>query len=143
MSRASSLHNRKLPVTLNEPTDDLKLLGEKLQQSLQFTRSRIPDIKNHDLKRQACHTLDRANYMFHTLSQTVQTVDRMQGFLESNFGLSIDEIFALADENEYFARVSTRSAMVMVNQGISSVLTDLAKVNVAIDKENQNDEKKM
>jgi hypothetical protein len=127
---------------LAKPADDLRDLGEKLQQALILTKARLPYIEDDLLKRRAAHAVDRAHDMFHTMSTTVQTIERMKHFLEQGFGLDVDDIFAMTGKNEAAARVSTHSAMVLVNQGISTVLADLTKVNAAIDREVAEHDKK-
>lgn len=125
-------------VELTEPVNDLRSLGEKLQVAIQLTRGRIDTIKNPRTRLKTLRVLDRAEYMFMTISQTVQTVDRMKGFLERGFGLNIDSLFALTGKNEHIARVSTHGAMVLVNTGISHSLNELAEINLALDKEVKN-----
>jgi len=125
-------------VQLDAPANDLRILGERLQLSIQLTRNRLDTIKLPRKRLHALRTLDRAEYMFTTISQTVQTVDRMSGFLKNNFGLDIDGLFALTGDKEYVARVSTRSAMLLVNEGISRALKELSALNESLDKESKN-----
>jgi len=125
-------------VQLDVPANDLRALGERLQLSIQLTRNRLDTIKLPRARIRALRVLDRAEYMFATLSQTVQTVDRMKGFLERGFGLDVNTLFAMAGGGEQLARVSTHSAMVLVNAGIERTLNELATVNAALDKENEN-----
>jgi len=129
-------------VRFEQPIDDLTVLGQKLQQAIVLTKARLPFIKGDRLKRKARFSLDQAQDMFITLSGTVQTVDRMTRFLEQGFGLSVDDLFELAENDEHAARISTHSAMVLVNNGIKLVLNDLAEVNAAIDKEVGHGERK-
>jgi len=129
---------KKQTVQLEIPAHDLRILGEKLQQSIQLTRARIPFIKYPRARLKAIRALDRAEYMFNTLSTTAQTIDRMKTFLENGFGLNINKLFALAGRGEYASRVTTYSAMTLVNTGIERTLDELAAINAALDKENEN-----
>ena len=129
--------SQPVKVTLEKPTKDLRALGEKLQQAIQLTRARLPEAKLPRERLRVIKSLDHAEYMYTMISNTCQTVERMGGFLQRGFGLDMDALFALAGGNEKAARVSTYSAMVMVNQGISLALKDLSRVNEILDKEKE------
>lgn len=129
-------------VSFHEPIADLTALGESLQQSLDLTVARVPQIKSPELKLRTRRALDKANYMFRVIGQTVTTIEKMRNFLQQSFCLDVDAIFALAGKDEYVARVSTHSGMMLVNNGIRLVIDELAEVNVEIDKESKHDNAK-
>lgn len=137
-----AIDRRKRKVALQEPTAELRLLGEKLQFALESTIDRLGSIRSPVLRRRAIHSIDRAQYMFTSLSKIAQTTDRIAGFMQDHFGLSVDDIFDMMGRNEYAARVSTHSTLVLLNEGIRMTLKDLSIVNADIDKENENGEKK-
>jgi hypothetical protein len=133
---------KKSAVQFREPVDDLIKLGESLQLSLDYTVARYQHIKSADLKLQTRRVLDKANYMFRVIGQTVTTIESMRKFLQQSFCMDVDAIFALAGKDEYAARVSTHSGMVLVNNGIRIVIDELEKLNVAIDKEHEHEKAK-
>lgn len=140
MSLAATLQSTRCKkITLEKPSTDLRALGITLQQSVQLLQARLLNIKSAELKLEARRALERASYMFKTVSDTVTVVDRLKGVLESDFGLDLNDIFSMAGESEYMARVTTRSAMVMLNRGIEAAIQDLAKINRKIDKESKHD----
>jgi hypothetical protein len=133
----------KNPIQLSVPAKDLRDLGEKLQQSIDLTGARLHQVKNPRLRLRAKHALDRANYMFGVMAQTVQTVDRVKTFLLNGFGLDVDQLLSMAGDHEQSVRASTYSAMLLMNEGIDRVLNELSSLNSAMDIEVQHDEKKM
>lgn len=122
--------------------EDLRELGVRLQHQLGMTVDRLNSIKSPDLRRRTLHVLDRGQYMFKTLSTTVQTTERLRVFMEKSFGVTLEDIFSMAGGGEYAVRVSAKQAMMLVNDGIALTLEDLVKINREIDKEHEHDGEK-
>jgi len=126
------------PAAFHKPVADLVQLGEKLQQSIQLTQQRVQSIKNPRLKFNAMRTLDRANYLFRVMSQTVQTTNQVVSFLDAGFNLNVKSILALTGKYAEPMHGAIYSGMLLVNEGIHRVLLELSEVNNSIDAEVRN-----
>ncbi len=122
-----------VPEAFHKPVADLVQLGEKLQQAIQLTQQRVHGIKNPRLKFNAMRTLDRANYLFRVMSQTVQTTNQVTLFLDAGFNLNVKSIIALAGKHSEPLHGAIYSGMLLVNEGIHRVLLELSEVNNSID----------
>jgi hypothetical protein len=122
-------------VNLIEPTDDLRLLGEKLQAVLHLTALRLEDVKTPALKVRTMRAINKGRYIFNNIRTMVQLVDSLAGFLNTNMGISVDDIFSYAGKSENAARVTTRGAVELLNDGIRRAMSELNEVNIDIEKE--------
>lgn len=125
---------------LDLPIDELKYVGQKLQQSLMLTRLRTAEIKNPRLKARTARTLHDAGLLFDHLSNTVMASSRLLGFMEKLSGMSVNDMFA-ATGHERVATGATFIGIELVNDAVRKTINRLAAVNADIDKEVKQNEK--
>jgi hypothetical protein len=119
---------------LSAPVNDLHLLGIQLQGMLDSTAVRVAGIKSPSLKLRALRAMDSGRFLFKTLSNLVQTTDGLLTFLIRHMDINIDDIFSMTG-NKKNARITTRSALTMVNVGVQHIVDELIIINREIDNE--------
>lgn len=127
------------PETL--PLDDLQRLGEKLQQALLITRARLHKVQRLRLKVQAQRVVDRSDSVFHNITVAVQLTQHTADLLRKAFGVTYDDLLELTG-NHRAAHGLSYTGLTLLNKAIEKSIDDLAKVNAAIDKEQEHGEAK-
>lgn len=118
----------------NLPANDLRSLGEKLQQSIVLTRLRIAPLVSSRARAKASCVLDSAEKLFIHVSQLVQAISRMQNFISKAFDVSLDDIFSLSG-NPKLAKGAVYAGTLAINELVKRSIDELAAVNAALDKE--------
>lgn len=129
------------PVNLSEPVDDLRKAGVQLQDALTFTRTRLDRIRNKSLLIEALRVIDRTEYVFITVSRTVQMVESTRRILTNNFGLGANDILTLMGCDRYTASITAKGAIDLVNNSVRLALADINRMNMTLDKEFENAKK--
>jgi hypothetical protein len=128
-------------VALAEPVNDLRTLGIQLQATLDSTTAKLAGIKSPALKLRAVRMVDNGRFLFNTMSHVVQTTDGLLSFLIRHLQVDINDVFAMTGYKKN-ARVTTHSAITLVNVGVRHVLNELSIVNREIDNEVYENDKK-
>jgi len=118
----------------NVPVQDLRALGEKLQQSIVLTRIRLAQLPATRTKTKAVRALTSADVLFVHVSQLVQAVSGMRLFMDKAFGIALDDLFALSGHPK-MAKGAVYAGTAAINEMVKRTIDELAAVNAALDKE--------
>lgn len=110
------------------PVDELKRLGEKLQQSIVLTRIRAGAQKSSRIKARAERVVRSTDELYRHVSDIVATSTRLTGFMQKALGITVDDIFGMTG-HERAARGAAYTGMALVIRSVESAIDELARVN--------------
>lgn len=119
---------------MNVAADELKVLGEKLQQAIVLTRMRLAGLPNSRVKARGNRALEHSDKMFAHVSQLVMAASGMKVFLEKAFGVSVADLF-VASGHPKLAQGATYAGTAAIIELVKRTIDELAAVNAALDRE--------
>ena len=121
-----------MPVELQ--TDELRRLGEKLQQAIVLTRIRLATSKNDRIAARGRRVLENADRLFMHISQLVQATSGISLFLERAFGLTVEDVLDLTEYPRMVHGVAY-TATTAINEIVKRYIDDIAAINAALDRD--------
>jgi len=121
------------------PTDELKSLGEKLQQAIVLTRMRVEQLPASRLKAKGGRIVNNAAQLFGHVSHAAMAAQGLAGFLEKACGVTVDDLFAFT-RNEKVARGVSYAGVLAVNDTVKKAIDELAGLNAEIDRSVKHDD---
>jgi len=122
-------------------TDELKRLGEKLQQSIVLTRMRLATSKSDRIVARGRRVLENADKLFQHISQLVQAASGIRIFLERAFGVTVADLMDVTDYPR-LAHGVAYTATTAINEIVKRNIDDIAAINAALDKDEERQQRK-
>lgn len=113
-------------------TDELRDLGEKLQQGIVLTRLRLQSAAHSALRSRGARTLQVAEESFVRVSDMVQSAQRMQEFMNRVFNMGIHDLLGLRGP---VADTVQGVGMELLIWRVKGVIDELGRLNAALDEE--------
>lgn len=113
-------------------TDELRDLGEKLQQGLVLTRIRLDKLTGSPLRARGERTLQIAGDAFMHVSSMVQSAQRMREFLNRTFNMDVRDLLGL---RSHVVDTVQGVGMELVIGRVKGVIDELGRLNAALDEE--------
>lgn len=123
------------------PVDELRDIGEKLQQSIELTTARIDKLPPCRLKTKGEKILARASHLFMNVSNAVDSATKLTTFLQNAFGIQIADLFERTGYRQT-AHGIAYTGISLVLRSAKTSLNELAAINSELDlkeaRENEN-----
>jgi hypothetical protein len=114
---------------------DLRALGVKLQGLIVQSRARLTRIADVNKNYQMRKSLTNAEYVFNTISATIQTTQRIEDFMQEKFGFGLTPVLKAAGYDPKKARHTQKNILHVLNKSVEFVIDDLTKANAQVDLE--------